>query len=67
MCRFVRAANEEELQVKNRQAAALLDDYTDHLHRRWAEICTGWAAPAGCTGWAAPAGAVWRGRAGWAP
>jgi transposase len=42
--RFVRAANEEELQVKNRQRATLLDDYTDHLHRRWAEGCTDAAA-----------------------
>ncbi len=38
--RFARATNEEELQVKNRQRATLLDNYTDHLHRRWAEGCT---------------------------
>ncbi|HET9118666.1 MAG TPA: hypothetical protein VFN75_11435, partial [Pseudonocardiaceae bacterium] len=38
--RFARATGEEELHVKNRQRATLPDDYTDYLHRRWAEGCT---------------------------
>jgi len=42
--RFARATSEEELQVKNRQRATVLDAYTDHLHRRWAEGCTDAAA-----------------------
>lgn len=40
MRRFARATGEEDLHVKNRQRVTLLDDYTDHLHRRWAEGCT---------------------------
>jgi transposase len=42
--RFARATSEEELQVKNRKRAMVLDDYTDYLHRRWAEGCTDAAA-----------------------
>lgn len=42
--RFARAASEDELQVKNRQRATVLDDYTDYLHRRWSEGCTDAAA-----------------------
>jgi len=42
--RFARATSEQELHVKNRQRATVLDDYTDHLHRRWAEGCTDAAA-----------------------
>jgi hypothetical protein len=41
--RFARATGEKDLQVKNRQRATLLDDYTDYtdyLHRRWSEGCT---------------------------
>ena len=38
--RFARATGEEELHVTNRQRATLLDEYTDYLHRRWAEGCT---------------------------
>jgi hypothetical protein len=36
-CRFVRAGNIDELMVKTRQRASLLDGFTDYLHDRWAQ------------------------------
>lgn len=35
--RFVRAQNVDELLVKTRQRASLLDGFTDYLHHRWAQ------------------------------
>ncbi|HEY2834651.1 MAG TPA: ISL3 family transposase [Sporichthyaceae bacterium] len=35
--RFVRAENLDELLVKTRQRASLLDGFTDYLHHRWAQ------------------------------
>ncbi len=38
--RYVRAADVDTLQIKNRQCRRLIDDYTDYLHQRWAEGIT---------------------------
>ena len=35
--RFVRAGNVDELLVKTRQRASLLDGFTDYLHHRWSQ------------------------------